>query len=170
MLKIYETVVGVLKKEYSKESEAFKKGAETTLKLFEIGIRTSNHFNKAIQLRELEIENRKQKSTIEHLQREVSNKKEKLFEMTLISGVPLDRPITYTIPVGGHSQTIEIITNMDSETMQACLFNFNARHTYKRPDEAKSKLLTYINNKKHYGFYAYKDLKTYKKEHLNRKK
>lgn len=170
MLKIYETVAGVLNKEYSNTTEEFKKGTELTLKLFEIGIRRSNRFNAALKVRELEIENKKQKATIEQLHKEIANKQEKLFEMTLISGLPLQKFVTYTIPVKGHHQMIEIVTNMDNETMQACLYNFSSRHSYKRPDEAKSKLLTYINSKKHMGFYAYKDWKTYKKEHLNKKK
>ena len=140
------------------------------MQLFEIGIRKSNQFNAALKVRELEIENKKQRATISHLQNEITNKQDKLLELTLISGLPLNKFITYTIPVSGHSQTIEIVTNMDIETMQACLFNFEARHSYKRPDEAKSKLLTYINSKKHSGFYAYKDYKTYRKEHLNKKK
>lgn len=170
MLKIYETVARVLKTEYPNPTKEFKEGAEVTLKLFEIGIRKSNQFNAALQVKELEIENKKQKATITQLQKEIANKQEQLFEMTLISGLPLQKFITYSIPVEGHSQMIEIVTNMDNETMQACLYNFSARHSYKRPDEAKSKLLTYINSKKHAGFYAYKDWKTYKKEHLNKKK
>lgn len=169
MLKIYETVARLLYKQFPNPSEEFRNGAEFVLKMFEIGIRTSTRFNSALRVKELEIEVDKQKATIEQLRREIANKQDRLLELSLISGVPLTKFITYTIPVKGH-KPFDIVTNMDEETIQACLFNFNARHTYKRPDEAKFKLIAYINSKKHYGFHAYKDWKTFRKEHLKKQK
>lgn len=169
MLKIYETVVRVLQDKYSNQSQDFKKGAKTAMNLIEVGIRKSNQFNLALQVKDLLEERRKLKTTIDNLRKEISIKEDKLFESSLVSSTPLRDFKEYEIPVKGHKQKIYIVTNMDYGTLSFCLLNFSQRHSYNRPDEAKSKLLTFINSKKHLGFIAFKDNKTYKKEYLNKK-
>lgn len=163
MLSIYETIYRTIEKNFKNKPPEFKEGAETVLTLFEIAIKKANWFNNAITVRELRKQNLKQKSTIDQLQKEIANKADKIFELSLVSGQPSEHFQLYDIPV--LDTTFEIVTNMDLETFKVCLFNFEQKHSFKRADEAKSKLLTFINSKRHIGYYAYKSLKVYKKDH-----
>lgn len=169
MLSIYETVSRTLEK-YKNENEDFHKGVKTVMGLFEIGIRKSTQFNLALKVRELEKQLNKQKTVIENQRKEINLKANKIFELSLISGQPTKEFRTFEIPIGETKEIIEIVTNMDVEMMQTCLYNFHKRHKFKRYDEAKSKLLMFINSKNHLGFFAYKSEKVFKKEHLNKRK
>ena len=88
-------------------------------------------------------------------------------DSALASGTPLDtfREVEVETKVGVFS----VVINMDKSTLLACLTNFKARYDFTRVDECKSKLLQYINNKSSYGFRAYKDMKTFRKDHQSKR-
>lgn len=164
MLKIYETVRSVMVRHYRKESIEFKRGASVAMKLFETGIKKSETFNQAIKIKELEKEIQLLKIAVREKTYLIEELREKLINTSLISGVPAKKFQEYIIPITDLG-TFNIVTNIDSPTLTFCIYEFVQKHQFKRIDEAKSKLLVFINNKNHLGFYAYKDLKSYKKQH-----
>jgi hypothetical protein len=166
MLSIYERVRAVLLKNYNEESEEFKKGVQLAMSLIEIGIKKSFHYNQALRVKELEEITKKQKAGIRSLNKEIANLRSRLNDTSLVSGVPTEE--FGEINIGTSVGEFSVVTNMTDETMMACLINFEARNTFNRVDEAKSKLLTYINSKNYAGFYAYKDWKAYRRSRRNK--
>lgn len=165
MLKIYNTVKALLVK-HQNESDDFKRGWQTALDYLRIGIKSSFQFNYAVQNKELEAENQKLKDTIKNQRKEIQILNDKLLDYTLLNIKPTETYTSYRVDTT--NSFFEIITNMDKSSFEFCLLNFGFRHSCKRIDECKSKLLTFINNRNYQGFRAFKDKKSYNR-YLNGK-
>lgn len=159
MFKIYITVKRLLVKNYSEESEEFKKGWKKACEFLMLGIKKSTQYNLSLLNRELEDRIKSLEKTIAKQRNEISALHEKLDDKSLVNVKPEKEYRTFVVE--DENGEFEIITNMSKDSFEWCLFNFRLKNTYKRLDECKSKLLMYINNKNALGFKAFKDRKAY---------
>ena len=110
------------------------------------------------------------------LQKESKNKSREIFRLKKVIGeksIVSQGPTQYfkehkVIIKDGHFFTI--ITNMKEETFKNMCSNFSGRYDWKDAEEAKSKMLQYINDKHSLGFKAYKDEKTALKDNVKIKR
>lgn len=153
-LKVFYHVESTFK-EYEDHSREFKDGFLTCLRLFDIGFRKRIDYNLRYRNHELEEENKKLKKILQTKYSKIKDFERDLGISSLISGHPMElfREVLIETAIGNFT----IVVNLDENTINACVTNFALRNTYKTPDECKSKLLQYINNKKEHGFKAYKD-------------
>lgn len=155
MIKIYYTVEEIFKKEYVNHSKEFREGFSHALRLFRIGFEKRTDFNKSVKIHEQEIEIKELRKVIRQLDEKIIKMAETIEKTSLISGLPLN--VFHEFFVDSGVGSFKIVTNMDRDTINACLINFAARTQFKQVDEAKSKLIQYINSKSVMGFKAYKD-------------
>lgn len=161
MFSIFYTLKRILEDHYSNESEDYKRGVNTFLKLLVIGIKKNAQYN-------LTIKNREQQETIKELEKTCKNYREeikrlnnKVSSYSLLDIKPASEYFSYS--VNTDEGDFEIITNMDKSSFEFCLLNFSYRHSFKKMEECKSKLLTFINNRNVQGFKAFKNKQTYEK-------
>lgn len=153
-LRVYYTIEEIFKTEIKSKSKEFKEGFKSCLDLLKIGCEKRTDYNKLIRIHELEIENHKLKKIISVKHNKLADLERDLGSTSLITGIATElyREFLVDTPVGNFT----IVVNMDTDTMNLCLINFNQKHSFKAIDEGKSKLLGYINNKASHGFKGYK--------------
>lgn len=161
MFKIYSTVKRVLERHYSKETDDFKRGYKTAVKMLFMGIKKSFHFNYALLAREQEEQIKELEKTIANQRKEITKLHEKNANNALVYINPSKEYNSYIVTTD--EGEFEVVVNMDKSSFEFCLLNFSYRYSFKKNIECKSKLLTFINNKSALGFRAFKDKKAYKR-------
>lgn len=162
MLKIFETVEKLAKNHLVGKSEEFIRGFYNCLDFFLIGIKSNESFNRELKIRELEKEIKDQLERIRLLEKRDRKSQEVLNSKSIIDKSPSFT--FYTYPVQTRFGLFRIVTNLNKDFFYACLLNFSLKNHYESPEEAKTKLLCFINSKNFIGFSAYKDFKTFLKE------
>lgn len=159
MLFIYYTIESCFKRYYHrKRSKEFQKGFLECLHLLEIGIEKNEQFNFVLLYTELEEECKKlQKENKERLI-EIDRLNNKLFEKSIIAKPPLRYFKEYKVKLS-QTEEFSIVSNTHRETFEDMCINFSMRYDWNDVDECKGKMLQFINDKKHLGFKAYKDIK-----------
>lgn len=165
MFKVLKVVNGIFKRNYLHKSPEFQEGFKTALRLLEIGLENSTQHNWYLRSKEMHEELSHVKKANRQLQYRLDEKVKALDEITLFNVKPASQFYNYLVDCGDVG-TFEILCNLDKDTFNLCLSNFVVRYTFKKTDEAKSKLLSYINYRNNLGFYAFKNSKVLK-EFLN---
>lgn len=172
MLKIYEILVRILKKEYSGASPSFKAGFKKCLTLLLIGIKKNPSYNQSLRVRELERELKDSKKKIRDQNTRIAILIKKLGAKTLIDSSPDTVFYFHRIYLhkkdGENSPSFGIVVNMNIDSLGICLFNFKSMNVYESEDDAKAKLLHFINTKNYLGYKAYKSIDQAIKEGVNK--
>lgn len=163
-LNVFQKVLSLYKERYQDSTDEFKKGMETTLKLFLIGIKREDSYNLNVRIIELEKKEKEKEKIIRNQKEEINKLIKKTSKQIFISGAPLNEFMFYELPDVTKGEDIVIVVNMDKETFMMLWYIFIARYTWTKSDECKSKLISFINRYEAQGFKAYKDLKTARKE------
>lgn len=160
MIKIFETV-NKLKVKIEDKGGLYLEGFQTCLNYFELGIKKSTQFNLNLKIRDLEKENQDLKESLRAYKEKRRNIEHFIDNNPFSLNVTdIYKPFIIQTVYGN----FEIVTNMNTDTMYKCLINFGLRYGYSTSEEAKSKLLQYINSKNFAGFEAFKDIKSYNRK------
>lgn len=159
MFTIYNTIKQMLVRQFSDETDEFKRGYSKAVHLLLIGIKRTTLYNYALRCHELEKELNSLKKENNNQRNEIKSLIDKLANKSLLQMKPLE--VFNIFPVDTGAGYFEIIVNMDKDSFNFCLINFLTRHQYNSFDECKSKLLAFINSRSSQGFRAFKDKKAY---------
>lgn len=160
MIKVIRVITQVFRKHYLEHSPEFQEGFKTAIRLITIGFENSTQYNWHFEADKLIKENKELKKIIQSQKQQLEVKIKALDEVSLFSSSPSKTYKEYLVDCE-EKGSFTVITNMDSELFSVLLYNFGIRYSYKKSDEAKSKLLSYINSKNNVGYYAFKDKKSY---------
>lgn len=173
MLLIYYTLESAFKREYTKRSKDFQKGYLECLRLLEIGMNKNPSFN-------AHVENDQLKKDIQLLRKSEKEKdwlfrdlQKKLQDKSLVAKPPVRNFRVYEVELVnplGNNDYFTIVANLQEETFKNMVANFSGRFTWTDTQDAKAKMLTYINSKTAQGFKAYKDEKTAIKDEVKIKR
>lgn len=160
MFKVIKVVSDVFRKHYLKSSPDFQEGFKTAIRLFVIGYENSTQYNWHFEAYKLKKENEELKGIIKVQKEQLKSKSKILNEVTLFNASPAKEYKEYIVDYGSRG-SFNIITNMTREDFDFCLYNFNIKKSFNRIDEAKSKLLLYINSQNSLGYRAFKNKNSY---------
>lgn len=144
------------------KTEEYKKGFQDCLLLFKYGISTHVQFSNLVKIHELEKINHTQRKEIKKLHAELTAIREKSDLKLLLSVQPLE--VYHRYLVNSKVGSFEVVVNMDNNSFNICLTSFSITHSYENIEQAKSKLLQFINLKNGQGYKAYKNAKEAIKE------
>lgn len=161
MIDIYGKVVGVYDSLENKPDN-YMKGFRDCLYVLKYAIKTHTQYKTDTKIHELEKLKKENAKEIKKLLLELNAIREKSNLKLLLTVQPLD--IYHSFLVKSKVGSFEVVVNMDKGSFDVCLTSFSITHDYINIEQAKSKLIQFINLKNGQGYKAYKNVKEAIKE------